>query len=131
MRITSTVAAFCLGVLLVSGGCVEDRREGLKKSFPDDVTLEGPADDSTPGDQAGLTGDGEAVGQENVGPIGWSRERVMELQTSLRDRGFDPGAIDGIIGPETRQALRRFQEANGLAATGQVNDRTLAELGLA
>ena len=39
-------------------------------------------------------------------------------QAALRERGFDPGEIDGDFGPRTGQALRRFQTAEGLESDG-------------
>lgn len=38
---------------------------------------------------------------------------------------------DGIIGPKTRAAVKRFQRANGLVADGIVGPKTLAAMGLA
>jgi peptidoglycan hydrolase-like protein with peptidoglycan-binding domain len=37
---------------------------------------------------------------------------------------------DGIAGPQTRRAIRRFQRANGLVVDGVVGPQTLAALGL-
>jgi lysozyme family protein len=37
---------------------------------------------------------------------------------------------DGIVGPQTRRAIRRFQRANGLTVDGVVGPQTLAALGL-
>jgi len=37
---------------------------------------------------------------------------------------------DGVLGPQTRRAIRRFQRANGLAVDGIVGPQTLAALGL-
>ena len=39
-------------------------------------------------------------------------------------------AADGVAGPQTRRAIRRFQRANGLAVDGVVGPQTLAALGL-
>jgi len=39
-------------------------------------------------------------------------------------------AADGIIGPKTRRAIRRFQRRHGLRVTGRLNPRTLAALGV-
>jgi len=52
---------------------------------------------------------------------------TRELQELLKAKGFDPGAIDGIMGPNTRAAIRAFQKANGLTVDGIVgSDTTLA-----
>lgn len=40
------------------------------------------------------------------------------LQQALKDRGYDPGPIDGIIGAGTKRALRAWQQAAGLPADG-------------
>jgi hypothetical protein len=55
---------------------------------------------------------------------------VAALQAALRLHGAHTGAIDGIFGPETRAALRRFQRRHGLVADGVPGPRTIAALGL-
>lgn len=47
--------------------------------------------------------------------------RVRALQTALRAGGFDPGAIDGDLGPNT---VRAFQRSRGLRADGIVGAKT-------
>ncbi len=47
-----------------------------------------------------------------------SRSQVRELQDALNARGFDSGTVDGLAGPATRDALRRFQRSVGLPADG-------------
>ena len=39
------------------------------------------------------------------------RERIREEQLRLRDAGFDPGPIDGILGPRTRAAMERYKKS--------------------
>ncbi|WP_417766800.1 peptidoglycan-binding protein [Stappia sp.] len=46
---------------------------------------------------------------------------VMSVQRLLAKRGFDPGTPDGQVGPRTREAVRAFQEANGLPVTGAIS----------
>lgn len=53
---------------------------------------------------------------------------VSELQTKLKNKGFYSGAIDGIFGTGTENAVKAFQKANGLAADGIVGSKTLAAL---
>ncbi|MGE5304067.1 MAG: peptidoglycan-binding domain-containing protein [Alphaproteobacteria bacterium] len=38
-----------------------------------------------------------------------NREAVRSLQTRLRNAGFDPGPIDGILGPRTKAAMQSYQ----------------------
>jgi membrane-bound lytic murein transglycosylase B len=53
---------------------------------------------------------------------------IKSLQRELKRAGYDPGVMDGKMGPATRQALRRFQEAHGLAPTGDPDIPTLTKL---
>jgi hypothetical protein len=55
---------------------------------------------------------------------------VAEAQAELRRRGFYYGAVDGVAGPQTRDAIAEFQNARGLAVTGRLNNATLGELGV-
>lgn len=58
--------------------------------------------------------------------------QVLEnVQLALRDEGYYRGAIDGLIGPQTRAALAAFQRDNGLVETAAVDEPTLVTLGLA
>jgi peptidoglycan hydrolase-like protein with peptidoglycan-binding domain len=56
---------------------------------------------------------------------------VRDAQLALRDAGFDPGRIDGVMGPRTQSALREFQASYGLPQTGRLDattqERLLAE----
>jgi hypothetical protein len=53
---------------------------------------------------------------------------VRAAQSFLTFRGYDPGPIDGLLGPLTRSAIAEFQHANGLAETGTVDPALLAAL---
>ena len=59
---------------------------------------------------------------------GSSGPEVTKLQQRLKEKGFDPGVIDGKFGPGTEAALIAFQKSEGLAADGIAGPRTLAEL---
>jgi peptidoglycan hydrolase-like protein with peptidoglycan-binding domain len=37
------------------------------------------------------------------------REEVRILQLRLRDAGFDPGQVDGLMGPKTKSALAQYE----------------------
>ncbi|MCR5867833.1 lytic murein transglycosylase [Aquincola sp. J276] len=47
-----------------------------------------------------------------------SRTELRQLQAALAERGFDAGTPDGVLGPATREALRRWQRSVGLPADG-------------
>jgi hypothetical protein len=56
------------------------------------------------------------------------REQVREMQNLLNDHGFNAGQADGYMGQRTQEALRQFQESEGLAATGTPDQETLRAL---
>ncbi|HEV2839752.1 MAG TPA: peptidoglycan-binding domain-containing protein [Chthoniobacterales bacterium] len=51
---------------------------------------------------------------------------VSEIQSALARAGYYDGAIDGSLGPATRNALRRYQRDRGLSVTGRI-DRSVVE----
>ena len=58
-----------------------------------------------------------------------SQERpIMQAQVVLDRRGFGPGVVDGKMGMSTTNALRGYQEANGLTVTGKLDDATKQSL---
>jgi len=54
---------------------------------------------------------------------------VAALQVGLRGRGLYSGTVDGVLGPGTERALRRFQRRAGLSADGVPGPRTRKALG--
>jgi peptidoglycan hydrolase-like protein with peptidoglycan-binding domain len=55
--------------------------------------------------------------------------QIAGLQVALRAWGFYHGAIDGIAGPQTSSAVRRFQRRAGLTVDGIAGPRTRRALG--
>jgi peptidoglycan hydrolase-like protein with peptidoglycan-binding domain len=53
---------------------------------------------------------------------------VYELQDRLTALGYKPGAVDGVLGPRTVDALKKFQADRNLAATGTLNADTIRAL---
>jgi peptidoglycan hydrolase-like protein with peptidoglycan-binding domain len=53
---------------------------------------------------------------------------TKEIQTALKNAGFDPGSFDGKIGPRTRQAIKDFQKSKGLVPDGVVGPKTWVNL---
>lgn len=47
-----------------------------------------------------------------------TRSQMRELQTVLNQQGFSSGEPDGLLGPATRAAVRRYQRSAGLVADG-------------
>lgn len=53
---------------------------------------------------------------------------TRRVQLALYAAGFDPGEIDGKMGPQTIQSIKDFQEANGLKVDGIVGEETWEKL---
>jgi murein L,D-transpeptidase YcbB/YkuD len=58
-----------------------------------------------------------------------SHALVARIQGALKAKGYNPGPVDGRMGPRTIAALSAFQKARRLP-TGQLNRATLRALGL-
>jgi peptidoglycan hydrolase-like protein with peptidoglycan-binding domain len=61
----------------------------------------------------------EQRGQREMSP-----EQVRQAQKALKEAGFYRGNIDGIVGERTTGAIRDYQRARGLPATGQLDEPT-------
>ena len=57
-----------------------------------------------------------------------SRSERIELQTLLTRKGLEPGGIDGIIGANTRRAIRSFQQQQRWPADGYASVELLDAL---
>jgi len=58
-----------------------------------------------------------------------SKTQVRSIQSALSTRGYDL-AVDGMMGPNTQSALKRFQRDQGLNETGRIDSQTLNALDL-
>jgi len=59
-----------------------------------------------------------------------SHAQVGAMQQALKDKGFDPGATDGVMGPKTTEALKAYQKSENLPTTGTMDGDTGAKLGV-
>lgn len=57
-----------------------------------------------------------------------TREEVTEIQTHLARLGFDVGAPDGRVGPQTRGAIRAYQSSRGFPADALADPMLLERL---
>ncbi len=56
--------------------------------------------------------------------------RVRQAQEALERAGYEIGTPDGQLGPRTIAAIKRFQTDRYLPVTGQLDETTLAALGV-
>jgi len=54
---------------------------------------------------------------------------IRQLQLALKEKGFNPGSADGVLGGGTMEAVRRYQRSKGIAQ-GQLTIEVMRELGV-
>jgi len=62
-------------------------------------------------------------------PLGRTERKT--LQERLTAMGFDTDGIDGILGPNSRKAIRDFQRSRGLPADGYASEKLLTRVQMA
>ena len=76
-----------------------------------------------------VTGDTQTAYAQVI-TVGDRGNTVKTIQQKLKNWGYYKGAVDGIFGSQTKQAVRYFQQKNGLKVDGIVGNKTLAALGM-
>ena len=80
-------------------------------------------------DMSSTPGSGGQYSGPEIRNLGYKQADARRLQQALAKRGFDPGPLDGIIGPRTRAAMRGFQQQQNLTG-GRFDRETATALGL-
>ncbi len=68
--------------------------------------------------------------EEVLSKQGYRGVEVKRIQQALKNKGYYGGSVDGIFGSQTKNAVIRFQRAQGLTADGIVGSATLKALGI-
>jgi peptidoglycan hydrolase-like protein with peptidoglycan-binding domain len=96
------------------------------------VTPIGPAGGALIGGAVGgATGALTTPSQVNLGrPVyrsstGGGSATVRDIQAGLQRLGYNPGAADGRMGPNTAAAIRQYQQDNGMPVDGQPSQAVL------
>jgi len=58
-------------------------------------------------------------------------DQIKQAQTLLKQRSFYNGEQTGKLTSDTREGLRKYQQAEGLKVTGTLNKVTLQKMGIA
>ena len=67
---------------------------------------------------------------EALSKYGSRGDEVRQIQQKLKNWGYYKGAVDGIYGSKTLEAIKYFQRKNGLTVDGIAGEKTLAALGI-
>lgn len=95
----------------------------------EDTPVEGEtvaAEGESPAVVDGVTDPAAALAAEAPAPI--APGLVEEVQILLSDLGYNPGSIDGVVGPSTVEALEQFQRNQGLPVDGDLSVDLLNQL---
>ena len=58
------------------------------------------------------------------------RGDIKKVQETLRDKGYYTAPVDGILGRQTRAAIRQYQQSENLPVTGRLDAETAGKLGV-
>jgi peptidoglycan hydrolase-like protein with peptidoglycan-binding domain len=78
---------------------------------------------ATPNEEQSYKTEAAKTGAAKVSPA-----TVKEAQQQLKSQGLYNGAVDGRLGPETRAAVKHFQQKNNLKVTANLDQETLQRL---
>lgn len=70
-------------------------------------------------------------GPKRPAPFQADKEQIAALQKVLKDGKMFAGEANGERSDELKDAVKKYQEANGLKATGGINAETLGKAGIA
>jgi len=101
--------AICLASLFALGASPAFATQPIGAMHPEESIPDNLPPLASPGEEAGF---------------------IMQVQQKLLDRGFDAGTVNGAFGEKTQAALAQFQLSVLLPASGQLDARTLLELGV-
>lgn len=77
-----------------------------------------------------LVKDGHMAWREILCETNMTRSKIMDVQRALKSAGYNPGPIDGGMGPSTIKAVNAFQRAKGLPVDRYLNVATVKALGV-
>ena len=127
---TITIASATALVLALSGcGMFGDHSQQGSYATPSSgSTAAAPAETmpetAATGGGGGSYGRGESYGRHHR----MGSNEVRRAQQALQADGYYRGRIDGLDGPQTRQAVMEFQKEQGIQQTGRLDEQTMAGL---
>jgi peptidoglycan hydrolase-like protein with peptidoglycan-binding domain len=68
--------------------------------------------------------------QQSMQEQNLSKDEIQKIQQALDQKGFKSGQPDGVLGPETKNAIKEFQQKQGWNGTGELDNQTLSALGV-
>jgi peptidoglycan hydrolase-like protein with peptidoglycan-binding domain len=75
--------------------------------------------------------DPKSDGPKRPAPFQATKDQITTLQTKLKEAKLFSGQADGERSDELKDAVKKYQDKNGLNATGGINAATLEKMGIA
>ena len=131
-KILLTIGSLSVAAWVSAGAALAQSPGTQRDTITPDAS--GPAA-SKSGSQSERTGESTGMGKSRTGSSDAAATQgntgnIKEVQEALKDKGHDPGPVDGIMGARTKEALKSFQTASSLQPTGTLNAETAQKLGV-
>src|SRR5689334_24789458 len=101
-KVFSIASAWTLAAMLVAGGYAWAADTGTSSDTS-------KSKDSAKSKSTKSTSDMGSSDMKMSSGGGGGSENVKKAQTALKDKGQDPGPIDGIMGPKTKAVIKSYQ----------------------
>lgn len=95
------------------------------------ATSSGETKSSKTSEKASTTKTDTTTGPKRPAPFQATKDQIIELQTKLKDAKLFAGNADGARSDALKDAVKKYQAANGLNATGGINAATLEKMSIA
>lgn len=127
LRITAaglTVALAVTPALAQTGARPQSEQQAPQNSNTQDRQSKGTMRDTPPkggigNSTSGTSGTGMPSDSMRGQKAG--KANVRQIQEALKAEGHDPGPVDGVMGPQTKEALRAYQRSQSLTETGRLD----------
>ena len=133
MTIAAAVAtAFAVPAALAQQGTTPDSSRSVQQrdatGHPSASPTQPPRSATGTSDPTMRSGSANRTDRSMMGHSQYESSTVRDVQQALQNKGYDVGAVDGVMGPRTQSALREFQQQQGLPRSGQLDERTMSAL---
>ena len=137
MKLTTAACALALGIAWAAAPAIAQettKEKAERKADQIERNAEGKTD--TIGDKMDRAWDKTKAKtrevkdkvKDTISANGRANGDVRAAQQALRDKGFNPGPIDGVMGARTTAAVKDFQQKENLTVTGSLDAETNARL---
>jgi peptidoglycan hydrolase-like protein with peptidoglycan-binding domain len=126
----ATAATIALSLpAMAQGQQPADQNQNMQQPMDQNQTNQNQMNNQGGSSQMGGASSSGMQASQRINPSNLSQDQITQIQQALSQKGIDIKS-DGKWGPDTRAALRKFQQQNSLQGNGQLDEQTLAQLGV-